>query len=330
VEGGSTQCRICASRDIAEAGWVEYISGYAWMVYDCVGCGCRFTKHDKSVYEVLHQSGAISYYSEYDGIARQCQSLFCQNNREGLRDLLSRTSKYRFIIERLSNEPPDARVLEIGSSRGYLTSYFILESRRILGVDVSREAVKNARASFGEHFAVTDDVAIHAAGPYDIIYHVGTIGCVADPIGLTRKLLALLRPGGKLIFNAPNRMALHLQKQLWLDSAPPPDLVSIFPQGFWTRQFSDSASVSEEMELLPSDRALLIGLRRLFGRRWRKPIPKSLKCARGRGHSWSQQAGGVWHLFERSILKVGLLARFSALMPKRPSDFGLFVTMVRK
>ena len=43
--------------------------------------------------------------------------------------------------------------------------------------------------------------------PYDVIYHVGLIGCVADPIAFTRRLLAMLKPGGTLLFNAPNRDA---------------------------------------------------------------------------------------------------------------------------
>jgi len=88
---------------------------------------------------------------------------------------------------------------------------------------------------------------------YDVIYHVGVIGCVADPIGLTTELLRMLRPGGKLLFNAPNRGGLHLNGQLWLDSAPPPDLVTLFPETFWKRRFSDVANVVERAEMLSSD-----------------------------------------------------------------------------
>ena len=98
--------------------------------------------------------------------------------------------------------------------------------RPILGIDVSPEASTSARASFGDHFAVGLDAA---QPPYDVIYHVGLIGCVDDPIALTRRLLAMLKPGGLLLFNAPNRDALGLDGQLWLDSAPPPDLVTLFP-----------------------------------------------------------------------------------------------------
>ena len=157
----------------------------------------------------MHQTGGISYYSHYKNFAQECHAYFARGEKEKLERFLTSVSKYKFIIERAAVEPPTARRLEIGSSRGYLTSYFILNDRHILGVDVSSEAVENARALYGDHF--------EAEGPYDIVYHVGLIGCVADPVKLTRDLLSLLRPGGRLLFNAPNRAARHLAGQVWID-----------------------------------------------------------------------------------------------------------------
>src|SRR5207249_863618 len=150
-------------------------------------------------------SGAISYYSDYRELGAQCCALFERRDLQALRDVLCRTNKYRLIIEHVTRQEPEARLLEIGCSRGYLTSYFILEGRNVLGVDVAAEAVESARAAFGDHFAMAGSSAIDAGGPYDVIYHVGMIGCVGDPVGLTRQLLAKLKPGGRLVFNAPNR-----------------------------------------------------------------------------------------------------------------------------
>ena len=129
-----------------------------------------------------------------------------------------------------------ASILEVGCSRGYLAAYSILAGRRIRGVDVSAEAVQAARASFGDYFAVAGTPEATTAAPFDFIYHVGLIGCVADPLAMTRGLLSMLKPGGQLIFNAPNKDALRFPNQLWIDSAPPPDLVTLFPPGFWRAQ----------------------------------------------------------------------------------------------
>ena len=53
-------CRICGSES-ATAGQVEYYAGFAWFVYDCATCGCRFTKHDDSIYDWLHEQPQSIY-----------------------------------------------------------------------------------------------------------------------------------------------------------------------------------------------------------------------------------------------------------------------------
>ena len=81
-----------------------------------------------------------------------------------------------------------------------------------MSVDPTRvtllEALGSRREAFSQSRRCTSDIRrdarIRAEAPYDFIYHVGMIGCVSDPVKLTRELLALLKPGGILLFNAPN------------------------------------------------------------------------------------------------------------------------------
>jgi len=324
------KCRICGAEDVALVGTVEYLAGYKLPILDCANCGCRFARHDASSHDFLHVSGALSYYGEYRDLAKRCRELFSQRRLQELRDYLSRTSKYRFIIDRVSREPQSSRLLEFGCSRGYLTSCFILEGRDVVGADISSAAIECAREAFGEHFVLAGAPSIAAGCPYDVIYHVGTIGCVCDPLSLTRQLLAMLKPGGKLLFNAPNRAALHLRGQLWLDSAPPPDLVTLFPEGFWVRHFSAQAQVEESIEMLPDNNAVEIALRRLCGRHWQRPVPQTLVPGDESGHRWSQQMGPGWELFERVALKAAQLTGLAALAHKRASEFGLFVQMTTR
>lgn len=262
---------------------MEYIAGYAWDVFHCKACGCQFTKHDTEIYDIMHKTSAISYYSDYRSIAAQCQSHFKRKDLAALRETLDTWSKYRFIIDRIARTPSDARLLEIGSSRGYLTSYSILDGRPILGVDVSREAVEEARALFGDHFAVSSDPRIAAGAPYDVIYHVGMIGCVADPLGLTHDLLKLLRPGGILIFNTPNRDALHLKRQLWFDSAPPPDLVTLFPPGFSRTNSRRLPMSSKKSRHCPRCNLYRLPCGRCSERPGRNPRPSRSKPQEGMG-----------------------------------------------
>lgn len=324
-------CRICSSADVIKLGEVEYYSNFAREIFECLDCRCRFTTHDDGVYEYLH-SKAGSRYGGYRDMQEQCKQMFQNRNLDGLKEVLSRSSKYSFIIQAIERVPKTARLLEIGCARGHLTSYFVLAGYEITGMDVSPQAVNDAKEAFGDFFA-KDLSTVEAGSPYDIIYHTGMIGCVASPMELTRRLLTLLKPGGRLLFNAPNADSCWLPGQLWIDYAPPPDLVTLFRPGFWERFFCDSAEVSENIEVLPADGSYAIGLKKLFRRKWCPPIPQPLegsmngtKCTR----STIGLGTKLWNLFESSAVKFGRLTRTLRFAPNQPSPFGLFVIMTKK
>ena len=317
----STGCRVCGSPSVTTAGWVEYLEDFPRIIQDCAACGCRFTTHDPAVHDRLHARPAIAYYDDYRVLAERSRVWFGAADAASLRAELSRSTKYRFIIDYVSRQPQSAQLLEIGCARGHLTSYFVLMGRPILGIDISTEAIASARAAFGDHFA---EGLESARPPYDVIYHVGLIGCVADPIALTRRLLAMLKPGGMLLFNAPNRDALRSKGQLWLDSAPPPDLVTLFPPGFWQSRFGDAASVTEQIEMLDADASMAAVARRLAGVGWRRPSPAPFDAG---AHLWQQPSSGPRVIVARAIAKLARTLRLSGLAAAQPAEFGLLVSM---
>ncbi len=327
------QCRICAVDSAFELGEVEYYSGFSWKIFECPSCSCRFTRHDESIYNWLH-SRTGSIYSLYQGLAERCKVLFDQGNLDGLRRELFKAAKYQFVIEKLSEQTCESKLLEIGCARGYLTSYFILAGYDVIGSDVSSDAIAAANTAFGDRFySATSNVAEHRA-PYDAIYHVGTIGCVGDPLKLTQELLKMLKPGGQLLFNAPNADACRLRGQLWIDAAPPPDLVTLFRPGFWRKHFSDVADVAEEVEICPPDQSFRIALRRLFGPRWSKPAPMILDASSKNyesGRPAKLELGDkLWDVIERGLSRIARLSGLECTTPSQPSPFGLFVTMTKK
>lgn len=317
----STPCRVCGSTRATVAGAVEYIQDFRHTICDCADCGCRFTTHDPAVHDTLHARPAIAYYADYRLLAERARDWFRAGDADRLKAELSRATKYRFVIDRVSQQPQSARLLEIGCARGHLTSYFLMKGRPILGVDVSSEAITSARAAFGDHFAVGLD---SAQPPYDVIYHVGLIGCVADPIALTRRLLGMLKPKGTLLFNAPNRDALALDGQLWLDGAPPPDLVTLFPPGFWQSRFGSAVNVTEHIEMLDAGVSMAVTARRLAGLKWHAPSPVPFDTG---AHVWSQPADGPRVMLARMIARIGRTLRLAALAAPRPAEFGLLVEM---
>ena len=328
------ECRVCGGSHVNRIGEVEYYEGFAWPVYDCPTCGCRFTNHDETIYETMHgQRGTV--YDIYRRQSAQAAEAFGKCDLAALRRLLCQTSKYRFIIEEVERTPKHSRLLEIGCSRGHLTSFFILAGYEITGVDISASAIQSATAAFGNHFVLEGDPLIEASAPYDVIYHVGTIGCVADPIGLTRRLLRLLRPGGRLFFNAPNLQSCWFPNQLWIDAAPPPDVVSIFPPGFWRQRFADVAEVEERVDDCEPDKSFAITLRKLFRPNWKSPKPVRLNQS-GDGYltgainkqNRSHFGDAAWKIFEKSILKFGHTTGLSRLATRQPAEFGIFVRMI--
>jgi SAM-dependent methyltransferase len=323
---GPVLCRVCGFKQACEIAHVEFVSGYAWPIYDCFACGCRFTLHDNAAYEVLHSERG-SCYHRYSLQLDRCKRLFERRDVSGLRATLVESSKYRFIIEKINEEPVNARFLEIGSARGHLTSYFILTNRRIIGVDISSTSVACAKQAFGDHFCVAGDPMIEAQAPYDVIFHVGTVGCLEDPVGTTRDLLRLLKPEGRLLFNAPNREGLAMRGQLWVEGAPPPDVVTIFRPGFWREMFGDVAQVSEEIEIGAPMQNLLMGLRNLTGRRWRVPVPVLLGESMHQSAPEPRWGDTMWRTFERAVRKFAAPLGLLRLAPRYPAEYGLFVVM---
>jgi len=173
-------CRVCGSARTKKAGTVEYYLERPSEIYDCEECGCRFTEHFDQTYEDYH-ANANSGYGVYRDLADHMKELFDRRDPAELRKHLFFLTKYKFIIEAVEKCDKRARILEIGCSRGYLTSYFILAGYDIIGADVSRSAVAGANASFGPHFFEASSPEVANRAPYDIIYHTGTIGCVGIP-----------------------------------------------------------------------------------------------------------------------------------------------------
>lgn len=221
---------------------------YESDIYDCRSCGCRFTYNDDSAHEKLHSNNTT--YSSHSLIQEPIKKQFDLKNIDNIKLMLSKKKANKFIINTinkiLDSSKSKLNILEIGCSQGYLTSYFIMKGCRVKGIDISKTAVSKANSSFGDFFYLINDNVIKNNAPYDVIYHVGTIGCVSDPLGLTKSWLNMLKPGGKIVFNAPNKNIIDNSNRIWV-STPPPDLVSIFPVGFWKEQFLESCHVKVEL-----------------------------------------------------------------------------------
>lgn len=236
-------CRICRYKRAKSVGYFRPYSDLdGFEVFDCLDCGCRFVWRKEEVHEGMHAS-KYSPYSFHEKIANEVSEYFHNNQLHSLKQYLSKTPKFRFVIDRISQVNKNAKIFELGCSLGYLTSYFILARYDVIGADISSTAIQKARSYFGKHFIGIDKQFYDQANCFDFVYHLGTIGCVNNPIAFTKVSLNLLRPGGKLLFNAPDVKAAREMGAIWNNSTPPPDLITLFDESFWENQFKDLADV---------------------------------------------------------------------------------------
>ena len=321
-------CRICGSMGVRLVGHYEPYIDYGCAVYDCNTCGCRYAPYDKSVYERLHCSEG-STYSSHKEMASKVEVYFNRKDVRGLGRYLSNIAKNRFIIDTIIKRSNIRKILEIGCSKGYLTSYFILRGYDIIGMDIAPTAVREANRRFGACFFTPDDPAINGKAPYDAIYFVGTVGCVDSPVDLINYAMSMLKPSGVLLFNAPFLAACLETGKIWGAGTSPPDLVTLFPKRFWTDNFMDAADVDIHLEPNEPLVNVSIFLRSITGISRKEPPKRKLFMNRVSG-----KPKAIKTLPSRVTLKVlkiiSELISHVGMCPQYISESGMHVVMRKK
>ncbi len=326
------KCRICHSSSVDVIGTLQPYFDYECRIMDCQQCGCRFAVYEEGIYEKLHSAAAHSY-EFHNTIAQEAYTYYQQGKVDALRTYLSRGHpKNTFIISTIDSLEHCRNLLEIGCSKGYLTSYFIRKGYNIKGVEVSESAVQAARQLFGDHFVLSDSPQIERNAPYDAIYHVGTIGCVESPLEMTNKLLALLKPGGHLVFNAPNKDSCIENQQIWINDTPPPDLVTLFPASFWHEQFAQITEVSVDIRTVSINKALNIFWKKVMDKPWYyKPRGYLFSSNINNSPEKMMEATLVTKIQKKLIPPVkSILQSLGHISNLYPDPFGVYVILTKK
>lgn len=225
-------CKVCFSPEIATLGQLKPYEEYEWKfnVFQCNKCRSRFTQRDAGVnyHELLHTMNESPYgfhYANAEYIKKHLCDLQCCENFLRKRPIIAT------VLDFLQNLPKDAKILEVGSSSGYVVAYLrALGYKYAVGVDVSPSAIAAATKLFGEFYFESIDESTK----FDLIFHSGVIGCVDAPQNFLKFYLQKLSQKGCMIFNAPNVRSPQELNELWVDT-PPPDLITLFDKKFFQK-----------------------------------------------------------------------------------------------
>jgi SAM-dependent methyltransferase len=221
-----TICKVCYSSNCKFLSDFKPYKDMEWnfQIFTCLNCGSRFALRNPEInyYEILHSTSGSSYGYHYN-IATKVKYFLEANLLDKCERYLRKASyKYSEVIDFVKQKNKPLSILEIGCSTGFMTAFFRSQGYDAEGVDISENAIRYAQSTFGPFYSLSPSKEC-----YDLIFHLGLIGCIDKPKEFLSDYVRLLKSGGEMVFNAPNVKSPEQLNELWV-STPPPDLVCLF------------------------------------------------------------------------------------------------------
>jgi len=216
--------------------WVPHlptaIAGGSVDAYRCQACNSVFSWPlvvPTGLYDAIYRNASrLVGYTRY---ARYAES--SQRAEDPLRHLARQEDVYWAVTEVLAARPESKswHIVEVGSGLGYLTAALNTAGYDVTGLDISAEAVAEARGRFGPHYERHDifEPDERFVGTFDFAILLETIEHVPDPSSFLGAVTRLLKPNGSVLVTTPNRDA-HPRGAQWRTDPPPVHL-------FWLTEF---------------------------------------------------------------------------------------------
>jgi SAM-dependent methyltransferase len=112
------------------------------------------------------------------------------------------------LDEALHHQTHHLRLLDVGCSRGIITSALAARFGLTVGVDPDLDSLKHAARQPNIHISHTDGIALpFAANSFDVAICAQVYEHAADQQALADEIHRILKRGGVLFFSGPNRLA---------------------------------------------------------------------------------------------------------------------------
>ncbi len=116
-----------------------------------------------------------------------------------------------YEIRRVLPHPRGRWILEVGAGTGREGHVLAREGGRVVLLDISREALRLSRSiSRGPAFLRADALRTpFPDGTFDLVYHQGLLEHFADPLPLLQENFRILKPGGILLVDVPQKYHVY-------------------------------------------------------------------------------------------------------------------------
>jgi 2-polyprenyl-3-methyl-5-hydroxy-6-metoxy-1,4-benzoquinol methylase len=192
MELTETSCNICGAGNFT----VLYASGVAQVnqIVKCSGCGLIYANPRRQADHVELEWWPDDPNFDIEKEAPQR----IEKERLQIRDL-------NITREHLKGlHPARGKLVEVGSSFGYVLDAFQRDGWDVLGIEPDRNAAKYASNKLNiSTINSTLEPAALAAESAEVVVMLHVIEHVPDPIGTLREIWRVLKPGGHLILETP-------------------------------------------------------------------------------------------------------------------------------
>ncbi len=219
------RCGLCGGAALLRYKKMKgYIEETFFDIYECVDCDVSFVSpllSDKKIYEHIYQQAKIvpgyERYHRYSELVKKVSnplSVLC--NSESVYWAVKK------ILLKYFPKKEDVLILEIGSGLGYFTYSLNKFGYKTIGLDVSKDAVKQATEKYGKYYEFGDlfILAKNDQRRYDCVIMTEIIEHVDNPKDFIKAAISLLKKDGKLIFTTPNKSAAP-KNTIWQSDIPP-------------------------------------------------------------------------------------------------------------
>jgi len=210
-----------------------YQEGETFTIYHCSSCNTSFAWphviHEDIYDHIYSQADIVPGYSRYTLYANEITS-----QKNPLDYLANKEAVYFSIKEILEKGVgKEAQILEVGAGLGYLTYAIRKQGFNIVGLDISSDAVEQAKIKFGDYYICGD---IYQFGKnneerFDLIILTEVIEHISDPAGFCDALLKLIKDDGQLIITTPNKSSFS-SEEIWETELPPVHLTWLSETSF--------------------------------------------------------------------------------------------------